>query len=63
MNTANGTYTVESAYTIDSDMVGLTSELDALKDAVPDLDHALTEFQQTAAALPNYTPPQAPDAA
>ncbi|MFE9959199.1 hypothetical protein [Micromonospora sp. NPDC005299] len=56
-------YTVESdAYTIDSDMLSLTSEIDSLKDAAADLNRTLTEYQQAAAALPDYTPPQAPDA-
>ncbi|MET8352663.1 hypothetical protein [Micromonospora sp. NPDC005206] len=56
-------YTVESdAYSIDSDMVSLTSEIGSLKDDGADLDRALTEYQQAAPALPDYTPPQAPDA-
>ncbi|MDH6462739.1 hypothetical protein M2302_002920 [Micromonospora sp. A200] len=56
-------YSVESdSYSIDSDMSGLASEIQALKDAAAQLDRNLSEYQQAAAALPGYTPPNAPDA-
>ncbi|WP_146231187.1 hypothetical protein [Micromonospora sicca] len=56
-------YSVESdSYSIDSDMSSLTGDIQAAKDAAAQLDRDLSAYQQATAALPGYTPPNAPDA-